>query len=421
MHFKDKLTSTPFLSEAKSNNQTTLKVPSVKFQGSAFVSTVTATPPVATPILVSTASMNPAAQPFVPRNLPMKEEDHREEYGTPTDTKPSCNNKEECMYTFERNPSCVESGRPNQDYLDIQRKQAELSQMIVTQQARSLLPSHEPPTFSGDVMSYPAFIVAFDTLIESKVDSIKILVSAFIFWISTPVGRQRNWQRAVYRWRVETRSKTRRLFKKHFGDPYKIASAYIAKLTSWPAVRPNDGTALQEFSIALEQPRNAMSGMQYMNDLNTANVLCQLGEKLPWYLPDKWTEKVSKIRSTKQQIASFNHFSPFVSQQADLATDPVYSEEGNSRAMNTVDKYHKQNERKPKRRRRISQQIYRRKRPLEETLFPSAVPCAQRYTTWMNVLIFFKKNPGREKRLHQLEGIMLRLLQFWTHCQALQK
>ena len=42
--------------------------------------------------------------------------------------------------------------------------------MIVTQQARSLLPSHKPPAFSGDVMSYPAFITAFETLIESKVD-----------------------------------------------------------------------------------------------------------------------------------------------------------------------------------------------------------------------------------------------------------
>ena len=43
--------------------------------------------------------------------------------------------------------------------------------MIVTQQARSLLPSHEPPTFSGDVMSYSAFIAAFQALIESKVDN----------------------------------------------------------------------------------------------------------------------------------------------------------------------------------------------------------------------------------------------------------
>ena len=236
MHFKDKLTSTPFLSEAKSNNQTTLKVSSVKFQGSAFVSTVTATPPVATPILVSTASMNPAAQPFVPRNLPMKEEDHREEYGTPTDTKPSCNNKEECMYTFERNPSCVESGRPNQDYLDIQRKQAELSQMIATQQARSLLPSHEPPTFSGDVMFYHAFVVAFETLIESKVDNSS---ERLYFLDQHTSGKAKELIKGCLQMKSgDPYKEARRLLKKHFGDPYKTASAYIAKLSSWPALRP---------------------------------------------------------------------------------------------------------------------------------------------------------------------------------------
>ncbi|CAH3148563.1 unnamed protein product, partial [Porites lobata] len=47
--------------------------------------------------------------------------------------------------------------------------------------------------------------------------------------------------------------------------------------------------------------------------------------------------------------ASFNDFCQFVSEQADLATDPIYSEEGISKPMNAVEKYHKQNERKPKR------------------------------------------------------------------------
>ena len=349
---KAKLTSTPFLTEAKPNSQTTLKVPSVKFQSSAFVSTVTTTPPVTTPIFVSTAVMNPAAQPFVSRNTPIKEERHREEYGTPTDTKPSCNNKEECMYTFERDPSCVESARPDQDYLDIQRKQAELSQMIVTQQARSLLPSHEPPTFSGEVMSYPAFIAAFETLIESKVDNSR---ERLYFLNQYTSGKAKDLVKGCLQMKSgDPYKEARRLLKKHFGDPYKIASAYIAKLSNWPTVRPNDGTTLQEFSIALEQARNAMTGMQYMNDLNTANVLRQLWEKLPRYLRSKWTERVSKIRSTKRQIASFDDFSQFVSLQADLATDPVYSEEGISRPMDTVDKHHKQNDRKPKRGRRTN-------------------------------------------------------------------
>ncbi|KAK2564378.1 hypothetical protein P5673_011803 [Acropora cervicornis] len=97
-----------------------------------------------------------------------------------------------------------------------------------------------------------------------------------------------------------------------------------------------------------------MTGMQYMNDLNAANVLRQLWEKLPRYLRGKWTERVSKIRNTSQQVASFNDFSEFVSQQADLATDPVYSEESISRSVDTVDKHHKQNERKPKRGRRTN-------------------------------------------------------------------
>ena len=53
-------------------------------------------------------------------------------------------------------------------------------------------------------------------------------------------------------------------------------------------------------------------------------------------------------------MASFNDFSEPVSQQADLAADPVYSEESISRSVDTVDKHHKQNEGKPKRGRRTN-------------------------------------------------------------------
>ena len=57
----------------------------MKFQSSAFVSTVATTPPVTTPIFVSTASMNPTVQlSFVSRTTPIKEE-NREEHGTHTE------------------------------------------------------------------------------------------------------------------------------------------------------------------------------------------------------------------------------------------------------------------------------------------------------------------------------------------------
>ena len=339
-----KLTCTTISPGVQSNDQATLRVPSVKFQSSAIVGSTTT--PVTTPALASAACMNPTARPFVPKSVPIKEEEYKDKYETLTDYKPP-HVKRECTCSFGKDSSSVDGTGLDQNYLDIQRKQAELSEMIVTQQARSLLPSHKPPTFSGDVMSYPAFITAFETLIESKVDDSNERLYYLDQYTS---GKAKELIKGCLQTKGEDSYKeARRLLKKHFGDPYKIASAYIAKLSSWPAVKPNDGTGLQEFSIVLEQARNAMTGMQYMNDLNTANVMRQLWERLPRYLRSKWTERVSRIRSVKGQTASFNDFCQFVSEQADLATDPIYSEEGISKPMNAVDKYHKQNERKPKR------------------------------------------------------------------------
>ena len=134
-----------------------------------------------------------------------------------------------------------------------------------------------------------------------------------------------------------------------------------------------------------------MTGMQYMNDLNTANITRQLWEKLPRYLRSKWTERVSRIKSVKGQTASFNNFCQFVSEQADLATDPIYSEEGISKPMDAVERYHKQNERKTKRGRgTTSQHACQEGKAVEETLTPSAVHCAVRRITWTNVLSFLK-------------------------------
>lgn len=62
-----------------------------------------------------------------------------------------------------------------------------------------------------------------------------------------------------------------------------------------------------------------------------------------------WTERVCKIGSVKGQTVTFDDFCQFVSEQADLATGPIYTEEGITKPMDAVEKYHKQNEHKTKR------------------------------------------------------------------------
>ena len=95
----------------------------------------------------------------------------------------------------------------------------------------------------------------------------------------------------------------------------------------WQPIRASNGSALQNFSIVLDQAKSAMKGMSHMDDLNTAHVLRQLWEKLPRHLRSKWTKRNSKTKSAKGRIADFEEFSQFVREQAELASDPVFSEE----------------------------------------------------------------------------------------------
>ena len=330
---KGQSTSTPISSQAISSSQATLPVASVSDviskdqQGPAVVNSVSTVPkvtPSITPISSSPAfttfGMNPSAQPFIPGNLFAK----TEEPAVPVVSK-HLYNPSVSPNLSRRNLSSGVNESTYQEFLNVQKKQTELSEMIVAQQARSELPSHKPPTFSGDVMAYPAFITAFETLIESKVEN---SMERLYYLDQYTNGKAKELIKGcLQRKDGNSYQEARRLLKKHFGDPYKIASAYLSKISNWPSVKPNDGTGLQEFSIVLEQARNAMSSMAYMNDLNTANVLRQLWEKLPRHLRSKWTERVSKIRNASERMASFNDFCQFVSEQADLATDPIYSEE----------------------------------------------------------------------------------------------
>ena len=258
-------TSTPISSQAISSSQVTLPVTSASNvtskdqQGPAVVTSVSTVPivtPSITPISSSpaftTSGMNPSAQPSIPGNLFTK----AEEPAVPVVPK-HLYNPQESPHFSGRDPSSVVNESTYQEFPNVQRKQTKLSEMIVAQQARSELPSHKPATFSGDVMAYPAFITAFETLIESKVEN---SMERLYYLDQDTSGKAKELIKGCLQMRDRNSyQEARRLLKKHFGDPYKIASAYLSKISNWPSVKPNDGTGLQEFSIVLEQARNVIS------------------------------------------------------------------------------------------------------------------------------------------------------------------
>ena len=186
-----------------------------------------------------------------------------------------------------------------QDIVEIQRKQTELCQIMVSQQARSLLPSSEPPVLYGDAMEFPAFMTAFASLIESKVED---SCERLYFLGQYTSGKAKEVINGCLQRKPEGSYKEAKGLKRQFGDPFKIANGHINKLSSWQPIRANDCSALQNFSIALDQAKSAMKGMSHMDDLNTAHVLRQLWEKLPRHLRSKWTERNNKTKGAKGRM-----------------------------------------------------------------------------------------------------------------------
>ncbi|XP_028406789.1 uncharacterized protein LOC114529231 [Dendronephthya gigantea] len=262
------------------------------------------------------STMNPGASPFIPK--PDNE----------TQPQDSTKIKENTDQNIEQNLPL--NNRIYDEFLKVQKKQTNISEIIMMQQARSLLPSHKPPTFSGNSMEYSRFINAFESLIEAKVES---PIERLYFLDQYTSGKANEVIKGCIQMKSDdSYSQAKALLKKHFGDPFKVANAYIARLTKWPSVKPKDGKRLQEFAIALEQAKNATTNLPYMDDLNTAQVLRQLWEKLPLYMRSKWTERASRIRSSQSRNATFAEFCKFVTEQADFATDQVFSEDFSERS-----------------------------------------------------------------------------------------
>ena len=101
------------------------------------------------------------------------------------------------------------------------------------------------------------------------------------------------------------------LLKKHFGDPHRIASAYLKELRDWPELQSNDSSAFRAFNQFLIKCK-IYKNEQYLRELDAADTLRTLVLKLPLNLQDKWNRKVDGIRTRENRIADFGDFSEFI-------------------------------------------------------------------------------------------------------------
>ena len=133
-----------------------------------------------------------------------------------------------------------------QEMIKLQAKQTELSAMIAEQQQRQSLPVQEPPIFNGNSFDYPAFIRAFEVIIESRV---KENTERLYFLNKYTTGKANEIIKALVTSNsVNGYQEAKKQLSQRFGDPYLVSQAYKTKLKAWPSVREGDSKGLQELS-----------------------------------------------------------------------------------------------------------------------------------------------------------------------------
>ena len=188
------------------------------------------------------------------------------------------------------------------------------------------LPQPQVEKFSGDPIDFISFRMAFDSRIIPHTTS----DSNRLYYLHQHVeGSPKNLiSGCLFMDETQGYMTARSLLQKEYGDPYKIASAYMNKIQNWPNLKNDDSQELKNLSLFLTKCQHAMNGISHLAVLNHSPNMQMIIKKLPGYLQNRWRDYVMKVRiSRKGGEAMFDDIVNFVKFASDVANDPIYSRE----------------------------------------------------------------------------------------------
>ena len=201
-------------------------------------------------------------------------------------------------------------------------KQNELSSVIASCQRRSTLPKRELQKFDGvDITKYKIFILNFDRNIDYECanDSAR-----YLYLQQYTEGKAKRLVDSCSNYDAATAyHNARRLLDREFGNEFKVSSAYLDRLHSWPSIKADDVTALEDLSIFLVECSNYCESMSIHNHLHSPEEIMRIVRKLPYKLRDKWRTKCHNLHENCLQV-QFNHLVNFVSDQTAVLKQPIF-------------------------------------------------------------------------------------------------
>ena len=117
--------------------------------------------------------------------------------------------------------------------------------------------------------------------------------------------------------------KAKQMLKDRFGNPYRIADAWMQRVTQGNKIAPNNKKAIQDMADELNICVQTLEAMGYKSELSPQSVLLAIVERLPFYLRDRWLKTVAHIRK-EDRLPRIDDLLNFIQSTASQQNDPVY-------------------------------------------------------------------------------------------------
>lgn len=149
------------------------------------------------------------------------------------------------------------------DLREIMQRQNDIIAALVHEQRISSLPSREIPVFDGDPLQFRPFMKAFEQGVESKAGKGDCLYYLEQYTRGQPQELVRSCQHMVPEHGYVV---AKGLLTEHFGNSYKLSTAYMKKALAWQAIKAEDVKSLQAYSLFLRGCCNAMQELSYVQE-----------------------------------------------------------------------------------------------------------------------------------------------------------
>lgn len=204
------------------------------------------------------------------------------------------------------------------------QKQNDISDLLIQQQKASQLPFRDIPTLDGDPLKYKVFIQAFKHCVEEKCSS---KGDCLYFLERYTRGRPKELIQTCLHMSPEVGfEKAKELLNEHFGNEIKLTNAYMQKVLTWPTIKVENVSLLQDYALFLRGCSNAMSDLSNLNELNMSANMKTVISKLPYKMKEQFRNVACDIQEMYQRRPNFHDIVNFVERQLKIISDPIFGD-----------------------------------------------------------------------------------------------